>query len=118
MQQANHSPRRPSIDYAALKQLVTIEQVLRLADWQPITIQGSQLRGPCFIHGSSRPHSRSLSVNIDRNVYQCFAPSCNSKGNQIDLAAAYFDLPLYEAARELCNQLNLEPPTRGTEKRN
>jgi len=103
------SARRP-IDYAALRQLVSISQVLQVIEFAPTGRSGVQVRGPCPIHKSTRPRSRIFSANLDRNIYQCFKASCGSKGNQLDLYAAVTGLPLYEAATQLCNKLHLDVP--------
>jgi DNA primase len=130
MRQANHllntSPpslighelpkRKITIDYAKLRELVTIERVLHLLDWHPITQLGPQLRGPCPIHRSENSQSRSFSAHTGKNAYQCFASCCGSKGNQLDLYAAVTKQRLYEAALDLCQRLSIQPP--GTEKRN
>jgi DNA primase len=99
------------IDFARLRELVTMRQVLELLDWQHAARHGAQLRGPCPIHRSQNPQSRSLSVNIEKQVYRCFAMSCGSKGNQLDLFAAATDQPLYNAAVDLCERLGMEPPS-------
>lgn len=106
----HHQSTTPSytIDFVKLKQQVTISQVLGLIEYRPVSMKGPQLRGPCPIHKSSSERSRSFSVNIEKNAYQCFG--CGSKGNQLDLAAEVFGLPLYEAAKELCHRLGIEPP--------
>ena len=115
MHKTTQYERTPLIDYGRLKQMVTIEQVLELAEWQPVAVSGNQLRGPCFIHRSSNPQSKILSVNKERNVFRCF--KCDSHGNQLDLACIVLNLGLYEATIELCSRLNIEPPTHGPEKR-
>ncbi len=98
------------IDYVALRQQVSIAQVLELVGWQPTARSGEQPRGPCPIHNSNSPRSRSFSVNLSKNIYHCF--KCGSQGNQLDLAAELFELPLYQAAREVCHRLAIEVPSR------
>ncbi|MDZ4819962.1 MAG: CHC2 zinc finger domain-containing protein [Planctomycetota bacterium] len=67
---------------------------------------------PCPIHGSESPQSRSFSVSVEKQVYQCFAACCGSKGNQLDLVAATTGQSLYDAAVDLC--LRLDPPKAGS----
>ncbi len=98
------------IDYVALRQQVTIAQVLELVSWEPSARLGDQQRGPCPIHKSTSDRSRIFSVSLSKNIYQCF--KCGSQGNQLDLAAELFQLPLYEATRELCRRLAVEVPYR------
>ncbi len=85
-------------------------EVLRLLGFKPIERCGHQLRGPCPIHGSSSPRSRSFSVNTGKNVFRCFAGSCGARGNQLDLWAAAMTLPLYEASILLAERLGIEVP--------
>ena len=100
---------RRGIDFAELRRRVGISQVLAHIEWQPVARNGMQLRGACPVHKSTNPRSRSFSVNVQTNAYQCF--SCGSKGNQLDLWAELTGLPLHAAARNLCKSLGIEPPT-------
>ena len=100
--------RRRGVDFRAVRDAVTIAQVLELLEWAPVSRFGPQLRGPCPIHKSSNEHSRSFSVNVAANAFQCF--SCGGKGNQLDLWSACTGLPLYEATLDLARRLQLEPP--------
>lgn len=101
---------RGPIDFRELRSQVTIADVLRELGWSPVERRGIQARGPCPVHVSSNERSRSLSVNLEKNVFQCFAGCCGAKGNQLDLYAAARRIPLYEAAIELCDRLGLPPP--------
>lgn len=98
------------IEYRELRSLVSMSDVLRVLDWKPVERHGDQLRGPCMVHGSSSETSRSLSLNLKKNAYRCFAACCNSQGNQLDLYAAARKLSLFEAATELCDRLHVAPP--------
>lgn len=89
----------PRVNFKQLRQEISIEQVLELLAWRPVSRSGMQLRGPCPIHKSASPESRSLSVNLHKNAFQCFG--CGKKGNQLDLYAFVMSLPLYAAAGEL-----------------
>lgn len=80
--------------------------VLELLDWTPVSQNGSQLRGPCPIHKSSSEKSRSFSVNVEKQAFQCFG--CGKKGNQLDLFAAVTGLPLLEAAWTLAERLAID----------
>jgi hypothetical protein len=102
------SPSMPGIDYAALRAHVRIEDVLRLANFRASEALGVQLRGPCPIHGSQSPTSRSFSVHVDKNTFRCF--KCGASGNQLDLWVAISKLSLHEAARDLCERLGIDPP--------
>ena len=102
------SGRLRPIDFVELRRLVSIEQVLDFLQWLPVERRGPQLRGPCPIHGSSE-QSRTFSVNVERNVFRCFKPACDVKGNQLDLYALATGLPLLEAAHELCRRAGVQP---------
>jgi DNA primase len=112
----------PSIDYSALRSAISIEQVLDLLEFTHSAREGDKLRGPCPIHRSKSPQSRSFSVNLSRNAFRCF--TCGAQGNQLDLWSKARKLPLYEAAIDLCRGLQIELPTletqppTDTEKRN
>ncbi len=76
-----------------------------------------QKRCACPIHC---PHSngRTFSVNVDENVFQCFSPRCQKKGDVIDLWAALHNQDLRQAALDLVRTFALEAaPTTPTEKR-
>jgi len=101
------------IDFAALREQITIEQALsQLGHLEHLQGNVTQRRGPCPIHGSQRPASRSFSVNLQRNVFQCFSPTCQAHGNVLDLWATIHNLTLYEAAKHLAATFGIEPPTR------
>jgi hypothetical protein len=112
---------RPGVwlDFAHLKAQLPLERVLDHLGLLP-TLRGrcAQRRGPCPIHrGDGR--GRTFSVNLAENVYQCFDPKCQSKGDVLDLWAALHHLSLRDAAWDLVRTFDLEPaPAPGPEKRN
>jgi hypothetical protein len=79
--------------------------------------RGPQRRCACPLHrGDAR--GRTFSVNLDANVWQCFAQECGRKGDVIDLGAAVQGVSLRAAALEVVQTFGLEPaPGGGTEKR-
>lgn len=103
----------PGIDFDALRREITMERVLALLGFEPTTRSGPQWRGPCPVHGSTSEGSRSFSVNLEAGRYYCH--KCHSRGNHLELWAAAKQLPLYEAALDLCRSLGRELPwlTRG-----
>ena len=98
----------PGIDYGRLRADIRVEQVLELIGFQATESAGDELRGPCPIHGSTSPTSRSFSANIRKQTYRCF--KCGAGGNQLDLWIAVSKLPLHDAARDLCERLGIEVP--------
>ena len=110
------SQRLRPIDFQTLKQEVSVLDVLELYHWQPTSIRrgGNELRGPCPVHGSKSEKSTIFSVSPSRNAWKCF--KCDAGGNQLDLAAHYFDLPQSQSVRvavALCRELGVEIPRLG-----
>jgi len=98
----------PGIDFTRLRAEITMEQVLERLGFQPVACWGDQLRGPCPVHCSSWPRSRTFSVNLRLRRYYCH--KCHSRGNPLELWAAVHDLPIYEAAMDLCRALGRDIP--------
>jgi len=98
----------PGIDLKRVRCEVTIQQVLDLLGFAPTARCGLRLRGPCPIHGDSRPQSRAFSVHLGCHRYRCFR--CHSAGTQLDLWAAVRGLSIYAAARDLCERLGIPLP--------
>jgi hypothetical protein len=109
--------KRGTIDYAFLREQVTMRQVLQhLGFLDRMRGRDSDLRGPCPIHGSQSPASRSFSANLTKNVFSCHNTCCRAAGNVLDLWAAVHKLPLYEAACHMADTFNASL-TRGEQQR-
>jgi len=99
---------RPKVDYAFLRQQVTMEQVLEhLGLMKELRGRGDQRRGPCPVHGQPGDAKRTFSVHLGKNAFQCFHADCGIKGNVLDLWAAIHRLPLYDAALTLAETFHL-----------
>ena len=98
----------PGIDFRAVREQISMAEVLALIGFEPQTASASGLRGPCPIHRSQTPRSRSFSVHVGRKVYRCFR--CGSAGNHLDLYAAVTQQGVYQAALDLCAKLHLPIP--------
>jgi DNA primase len=98
----------PGIRYAEVRAGVIIAEVLDLLGFVAGATSGDQVRGPCPVHRSTRPSSRSFSANRRLHIYKCF--KCGSSGNPLDLYAAATGLRLFEATVRLCEQLHREIP--------
>jgi CHC2 zinc finger len=98
----------PGIDFRAVRAQISMTQVLALIGFEPQTASGPALRGPCPIHHSQTPRSRSFAVQLERKVYHCFR--CGGGGNHLDLYAAVTQQDLYHAALDLCAKLQLPIP--------
>jgi len=97
------------VDFAYLREQVTIEQVLQqLGCKKTLHGRGPERRGPCPIHQAAGGRSRSFSVNLHKNVFQCFHPPCGAHGGALDLWAAVRQETIYEAALSLAETLQLE----------
>lgn len=108
------------LDYAAIRAQLSIREVLQLIDYEPTQRQGDQWRGPCpFCSDPSQPSSGCFSVNVSRNLFQCFR--CQRRGNPLDLWTEASGLTLYAATLDLCQKLNIryvaitnpQPPNTG-----
>ena len=98
----------PGIDFQAVRSSVRIAQVLDLLEFVPPDNHQDQVRGPCPLHRSTSPRSRSFSANLRGHTYRCF--KCGSAGNQLDLWSAATGLPLHQAAADLCQRLGIPIP--------
>lgn len=97
------------IDFAWLRQQVTMEQVLRQAGClDELSKRGSQRRGRCPVHAKSGERNRSFSADLGKNVFNCFDPDCGIHGNVLDFWAAWRRLPLREAALDLADTFHLQ----------
>ncbi len=103
----------PSIDFPAVRAAISLQSVLELLGFVPSERRGDQLRGPCPIHKSKSPQSRSFSAKLARNAFQCF--TCKAAGNQIDLWSLTQSLTLFDAATDLCNRLQIAVPQRSSQ---
>jgi transposase len=111
---------RPKVDFAFLRQQVTMEQVLQqLGLLDTLRGRGLQRRGPCPLHGQPDNRQPTFSAHLGKHLFQCFHADCRAQGNVLDLWAAVQKLPLYEAALHLAETFGLprnreEEPVGGT----
>jgi putative transposase len=107
---------RPSIDFAAVRALITLAEVLALLRYVPTRRRGAQQRGPCPVHGSTAPtRSQCFSANLDHNICHCF--KCSFGGNALDLWVAVTGQNIYDAAVDLCQKLGRPLPTKDPQRR-
>jgi hypothetical protein len=111
---------RPRVDYAFLREQISIQDVLaHLGLLSRLRGRGQQRRGPCPLHSHPAAAERTFSVNLNKNTFRCFQAECAAQGNALDLWAAVHRLPLYEAALHLAETFALarnreEEPVTGT----
>jgi transposase len=115
-----HASKRPKIDFAFIRQQVTMEQILRhLGLFDGLRGRGLQRRGPCPIHGHATNTQPTFSAHLGKNIFQCFQADCAAQGNVLDLWAAVHHLQPYEAALHVAETFHLqrnrkEEPVNGT----
>jgi transposase len=98
-----------SIDYAFLREQITLEQVLsHLGYLEHLQGRTAQRYGPCPFHAAKREKNRSFCVNLKKHVFRCCHPTCHVQGNALDLWALAHRLPLYEAALDLAATFHLQ----------
>ena len=98
----------PGIDFTLLRRQVSLLQVLDLMGFTATTRCGPQLRGPCPVHRSKTPRSRSFAAHVGKNCRHCFG--CGAGGNALDLYVAVTKLPIYAGVLELCARLRVPVP--------
>lgn len=98
----------PGIHFAEVRARIALADVLDLLGFVPSESSGDQVRGPCPVHRSASPSSRSFSANIRLHIYRCF--KCGSSGNQLDLYANATGLGLFAATIALCEKLHRDIP--------
>ena len=98
----------PGVDFTAVQARVPMSKVLELVGFAARGIRGDQLHGPCPVHGSTSPRSRSFSVNLGKDL--CYCHKCAFGGNQIHLWAKLKGMWPYEAAIDLCRETHADVP--------
>lgn len=98
----------PGVNFDTLRDEITMEQVLDLLRFEPSNRSGRQWYGRCPLHESESGASRPFSVNVAIRRYYCH--QCRSRGNQLELWAAYTKRPLHQAAIDLCYRLGRDVP--------
>jgi DNA primase len=98
----------PLIDFRRARAEVHLAVVLELLGWRCRERRGEQVRGPCPVHRSASPRSRSFSAHLGRGIWQCFV--CGASGNALDLWARVSGQELYPAVLELYRHLGREVP--------
>jgi len=98
----------PAIDFVELRRQLRLDQVLELLRCEVVWPCGGQVRGPCPVHGSTRPRSRVFRAHLERHCWHCFR--CGARGNALELWLEVTKQPVYAGALDLCQRLNLEVP--------
>jgi len=85
-----------------------MEEVLTLMGFEPTSRNGDQWYGGCPFHACASRRRRCFSVNVALGVYNCH--ECHRKGQQLQLWAAYIDVPLHPATIDLYWTLGRDVP--------
>ena len=96
------------VDFGRVRSEITMEQVLDLLGFEPVSRSGVQWYGVCPLHESRSGNRRGFSVNVALGRYYCHG--CRSRGNQLELWASATNRPLYQAAIDLCDRLGRDVP--------
>ena len=94
------------VDFAKLKQEVTIEQVFPMLDLD-LKRKGDQYRGECPVCDGT---DRSFVVTLSKQAWYCFG--CRKGGDLISLVAHVRDVGLRDAAlaiAEFCGTVTVPP---------
>jgi DNA primase len=84
----------PVVSFAAVKQRVPLEAVLKHYHVEDLRGRGDHRRGPCPMHrGEGR---ESFHVDMERKIFHCF--SCHEGGDLLDLVAKLEGCTLRQAA--------------------
>lgn len=94
------------VDFAAVKQAVSLPAVLEYYQVAGLRRRRDQLVGRCPIHRGQRDDS--FRVSLSRNGFQCFA--CQARGNVLDFVGAMEDCSIREAALRLQEWFGIEAP--------
>jgi DNA primase len=85
------------VNFAAVKQAVRMEAVLRHYQVNPLQGRGGRYRGRCPIHEGEG--GEAFHVDVQRKIFHCF--SCGAGGDVLDLVALLEKCTLREAAVHL-----------------
>jgi DNA primase len=87
------------VDFNLIKTAVTMEMLIVQYGIIGLTRNGDEMRGVCPIHqGKSK---REFSVNLTKNTFCCFAPTCKARGNVLDFVAKMEHCTIKDAALKL-----------------
>lgn len=106
----------PMIDFAEVRRLISLSDVLNLLGIRPACRGGPRAYGPCPLRCAasdalppgSRYRQRCCSYDLDRGFWRCHR--CGHGGNQLDLYAQVYGITTYNAAMRLCAALLTSTP--------
>ena len=81
-----------------------MKQILDLLGFQPNQRTGDQWYGACPLHDAPSGRTRHFSVHAIKRRYCCH--KCRSRGNHLELWAAFTKTQLHPAMIDLCHALS------------
>jgi DNA primase len=97
------------VSFHAVKEAVSLEEVLRYYQVPGLRRHRQQLQGRCPLHAGSRDDS--FRASLTQNVFHCFA--CQARGSVLDFVAAREKCSLREAALRLQEWFRVPERTAG-----
>jgi hypothetical protein len=88
------------VDFKKIKEAVDIQMVLAHYGIISLSKHGEELRGSCPIHRGSAK-SKTFTINVRKNAFQCFSKECNARGNVLDFVSAMERCDVRNAALKL-----------------
>src|SRR5438270_5019608 len=93
------------VDFNLIKAAVTMEMLIVQYGITGLARNGDELRGVCPVHqGKSK---REFSVNLTKNTFCCFAPTCKARGNVLDFVAKMERCSVRDAALKIDEWFNV-----------
>ena len=93
------------VNFQAVKEAVSLEEVLRYYQVPGLRRHRQQLQGRCPLHGGTRDDS--FRVSLTQNFFHCFA--CQARGSVLDFVAAREKCSIREAALRLQEWFHVIP---------
>jgi hypothetical protein len=101
----------PPLNFARLREMVPITQMLEHLNWDPRKRRGDEWRGGCPFHEEKDTKSEAFAIETKKSLYCCHR--CGSQGNVLDLWIAFCGKPILAAGWDLVQTFGLEPPLLG-----
>lgn len=93
------------VDFNLIKAAVTMEMLVVQYGITGLVKTGDEMRGVCPIHqGKSK---REFSINLSKNTFYCFAPTCKARGNVLDFVAKMEHCAVKDAALKMDEWFNV-----------
>jgi len=87
------------VDFDLIKASVTMEMLVVQYGITGLVRNCDEMRGVCPVHrGKSK---REFSINLVKNTFCCFAPTCKARGNVLDFVAKLERCTVKDAALKL-----------------